>query len=164
MLSKKLKKKLYLKNKPDIFSKTYWPVKFVNKLMQRGRKTNVKKITLRVFNKIKIDFHKDAWKIFYLALIKNRPLLGFTPIRLGRQIKQIPVPLSARRQLIISLKWFVTAIKWTRYTSGKIKMEDVLYTQVKAFINKEKTILTKRRLDHINELVENRVNMHHRWK
>jgi len=41
-------------------------------------------------------------------------------------------------------------------------MEDVLYTQVKAFINKEKTILTKRRLDHINELVENRVNMHHR--
>jgi len=43
MLSKKLKKKLYLKNKPDIFSKTYWPVKFVNKLMQRGRKTNVKK-------------------------------------------------------------------------------------------------------------------------
>jgi hypothetical protein len=31
-------------------------------------------------------------------------------------------------------------------------------------MNKEKTILTRRRLDHIKELIENRVNLHHRWK
>ena len=99
-----------------------------------------------------------------MALIKNRPLLGFAPIRLGREIKQIPVPLSARRQLVISLKWFVTAIKLLRYSSGKISIEDVLYTQLKAIINKEKTILTRRRIDHINELIENRINLHHRWK
>ena len=164
MLYRKWKRKLYLKTKPNIFSKTYWSVKFINKLMQRGRKAAAEKIVFRTFNKIKIEFHKNAWKILYLVLIKNRPLLGFAPIRLGREIKQIPVPLSARRQLVISLKWFITAIKLVRYESGKISIENVLYNQLKAFMNKEKTILTKRRIDHIKELIENRVNLHHRWK
>lgn len=164
MLYRKWKRKLYLKTKPNIFSKTYWSVKFINKLMQRGRKAAAEKIVFRAFNKIKIEFHKNAWKILYLALIKNRPLLGFAPIRLGREIKQIPIPLSARRQLVISLKWLITAIKLIRYDSGKISIEDVLYAQLKSFMNKERTILTRRRIDHIKELIENRVNLHHRWK
>ena len=53
-------------------------------------------------------------------------------------------------------------MKLVRYDSGKISMEDVLYAQLKAFLNKEKTILTRRRIDHIKELIENRVNLHHR--
>ena len=164
MRYRKWKRKLYLKTKPNILSKTYWSVKFINKIMQKGRKAAAEKIVFHAFNKIKIEFHKNAWKILYLALIKNRPLLGFAPIRLGREIKQIPIPLSARRQLVISLKWFITAMKLIRYDSGKVSMEEVLYTQLKAFINKEKTILTRRRIDHIKELIENRVNLHHRWK
>ena len=164
MRYRKWKRKIYVKTKPNIFSKTFWSVKFINKLMQKGRKAAVEKIVFRAFNKIKLEFHKNAWKILYLALIKNRPLLGFAPIRLGREIKQIPIPLSARRQLVISLKWFITAIKLIRYDSKKMSIEDVLYTQLKSFLNKEKTILTRRRLDHIKELIENRVNLHHRWK
>lgn len=164
MRYRKWKRKLFLKNKPNIFSQTYWSVKFINKIMQKGRKAAAEKIVFSAFNRIKIDFHKNAWKILYLALIKNRPLLGFAPIRLGREIKQIPIPLSARRQLVISLKWFTTAMKLVRYDSGKISMEDVLYAQLKAILNKEKTILTRRRIDHIKELIENRVNLHHRWK
>ena len=164
MRYRKWKRKLFLKNKPNIFSQTYWSVKFINKIMQKGRKAAAEKIVFRAFNRIKIEFHKNAWKILYLALIKNRPLLGFAPIRLGREIKQIPIPLSARRQLVISLKWFTTAMKLVRYDSGKISMEDVLYAQLKAFLNKEKTILTRRRIDHVKELIENRVNLHHRWK
>lgn len=132
--------------------------------MQRGRKAAAEKIVFRAFHKIKMEFHKNAWKILYLALIKNRPLLGFAPIRLGREIKQIPIPLSARRQLVISMKWFITAVKLIRYDSGKISIEDVLYAQLKAFMNKERTILTRRRIDHVKELIENRVNLHHRWK
>ena len=164
MRYRKWKRKLFLKNKPNIFSQTYWSVKFINKIMQKGRKAAAEKIVFRAFNRIKIEFHKNAWKILYLALIKNRPLLGFAPIRLGREIKQIPIPLSARRQLVISLKWFTTAMKLVRYDTGKISMEDVLYAQLKAFLNKEKTILTRRRIDHVKELIENRVNLHHRWK
>jgi hypothetical protein len=66
--------------------------------------------------------------------------------------------------LVISLKWFVTAIKLTRYDSGKISIEEVLYSQLKAFMQKEKTLLTRRQIDHMKELMENRVNLHFRWK
>lgn len=92
MLYRKWKRKLYLKTKPNIFSKTYWSVKFINKLMQRGRKAAAEKIVFRAFNKIKIEFHKNAWKILYLALIKNRPLLGFAPIRLGEKSNKYLFP------------------------------------------------------------------------
>ena len=164
MRYKKWKRKLYFKIKLNIFSKTYWSVKFINKLMQRGKKAAAEKIVFRAFHKLKLEFHKNSWRILYLALIKNRPLLGFAPIRLGREIKKIPIPLSSRRQLVISLKWFITAIKLIRYDSGKISIEDVLYTQLKAFMNNERTLLTRRRIDHVKEVIENRVNLHHRWK
>jgi hypothetical protein len=35
----------------------------------------------------------------------------------------------------------------------------MLYTQLKAVLHREKTILTKRRLDHIKELLQNRINL-----
>ena len=41
-------------------------------------------------------------------------------------------------------------------------MSNVLYAQLKAFLQKEKTLLTRRRSDHIQQLIENRVNLHHR--
>jgi ribosomal protein S7 len=77
--------------------------KFTNKFMQRGRKASVEKIAFRVFTKIRKKYHKDALKILFFSLIKTRPLLGFVTIRLSREMKQIPFPLSPRRQLIISL-------------------------------------------------------------
>jgi ribosomal protein S7 len=132
--------------------------------MQRGKKKAVKKIISYAFKKIKIEQRKNGLKILFLALIKNRPLLWFAPIRLGREIKQIPVPISARRQLVISLSWFVIALKLLRAESKIVNLQDVFYNQLKAVLYKEKTILTQRRMDHIQDLVENRVNLHHRWK
>lgn len=160
----KKKKKSYLKIKPEAFSQSYWFTKFLNKLMQRGRKSSVENIVLRVFKKIKIEFHKDALKILFFALVKNRPILGFVPIRISREIKKIPFPLSPRRQLIISLTWFIIALKLMRYRSKTISIEDVLYTQLKVVMYKEKNLLTNRRMTHIKELIENRLNLNFRSK
>ena len=60
-------------------------------------------IVLSVFKKIKIQYQKDPLKILFFALVKNRPILGFAPIRISREIKKVPLPLSPRRQLIVSL-------------------------------------------------------------
>lgn len=160
----KKKKKSYLKIKPGVFSQSYWFAKFVNKLMQRGRKTAVENIVLNVFKKIKIQYHKDALKVLFFALVKNRPILGFVPIRISREVKKIPFPLAPRRQLIISLTWFIIALKLMRYRSKNISIEDVLYTQFKAVLRKEKNLLTNRRINHIKELIENRVNLNFRTK
>lgn len=51
-----------------------------------------------------------------------------------------------------------------RYRSKNISMEDVLYTQFKAVLRKEKNLLTNRRINHIKELIENRVNLNFRTK
>lgn len=54
------------------------------------------------------------------------------------------------------------ALKLIRSESKIINLREILYNQLKAVLYKEKTILTQRRMDHIQELVENRVNLHHR--
>lgn len=162
--SRKIKRRIFLKIKPDIFSHSFWFAKLINKFMQRGKKSTVEKIIFRAFKKVKKEFHKDALKILFLTLIKNRPILGFVPIRISRETKQIPFPLSPRRQLITSLTWFVIAIRYIRYHSKNVSIETVLYTQFKAVIQKEKTILTRRRIKHIKELIQNRVNLHFRYK
>ena len=132
--------------------------------MQRGRKVSVEKIVLNVFKKIKIRYHKDALKILFFALVKNRPILGFVPIRISREVKKIPFPLAPRRQLIVSLSWFIIALKLIRYRAKNISIEDVLYTQLKAVMHKEKNLLTNRRINHIKELIQNRVNLNFRNK
>jgi len=163
-LSKKIKRRIFLKIKPSVFSRSYWLTKFINKFMQRGRKASVEKIIFRVFKKIRKKYHKDALKILFFSLIKNRPVLGFVTIRLSRELKKIPFPLSPRRQLIISLTWFILAVKILRYRSKNISMEDILSDQLKAVLYREKTILTERRIAHIKELIQNRVNLQFRKK
>lgn len=158
------KKKELLKIKQEVFSQSYWFTKFLNKLAQRGRAVPVEKIVSRVFKKFKIKEQRDALKIIFLALVKNRPLLGFVPIRISREVKKIPFPLVPRRQLIISLNWFITALKLIRYRSKNIPVEDVLYTQIKTVLQKDKNLLTNRRITHTRELIENRVNLHFRRK
>ena len=130
--------------------------------MQRGRKAIIEKIVLCVFKNFKVKHHKNALKIFFSALTKNRPILWFAPIRIGRQIKKVPIPLSPRKQLIMSLKWFTHAAKLVRYRAGNISTENVLNKQLEEILKKEKTILTIRRTDHLKELLENRVNLYFR--
>ena len=162
--SSKQKKQILLKNKPSFLYSSYWFGKFINKLMQRGRKAKTEKIVFLVFKKFKMKYHKNALKIFFSALVKNRPLLWFAPVRIGRQIKKVPIPLSPRKQLIMSLHWFAYAVRLIRFQSGNIATEIVLYKQLEDILNKEESLLTKRRIDHVKELVENRVNLNFRYK
>ena len=74
---------------------------------------------------------------------KNRPLLSFASIRRGREIKEVPIPLSARRQLVISLDLFVHAVKLERVNESQLSMEKVLYTQFETLLQNKKTLLTK---------------------
>lgn len=63
----------------------------------------MERIAAKAFIRFRMQYQKDALKTIFLALVKNRPLLGFVPIRISREIKKIPFPLTPRRQLIISL-------------------------------------------------------------
>jgi ribosomal protein S7 len=149
-----------LKIQPDPFYRSYWLAKLTNKFMQKGKKFAIEKVVFRVFTKVKLKYHKQVLRILFMCLIKNRPLLGFIPIRLGRQFKKIPVPLEPRRQIVLSLKWFVTAIKLNIFFS----LEENLAWELNSNITKQKTLLTKRRIEYTKELIENRVNNHFRWK
>ena len=157
-----MSKKKNLKFKPNPIFSSYWFSKFENKFMQRGRQASVEKAISKVFRNIKVKYHRNALKILFLALQKNRPLLSFAEIRVGREIKEVPIPLSARRQLVVALDLFVHAAKREFVHEGNLTMEKVLYTHLEAILQNKKTLLTQWRIDHAKELIENRVNLRFR--
>ena len=72
--------------------------------MKSGQKQIIERITINVFNQIKVKTGKGPLYIFFSLLIRFRPLLGFMSKRFGKQVRKIPVPLHPRRQSIVALK------------------------------------------------------------
>jgi ribosomal protein S7 len=159
------KKRNYRKDYKLIFKKdplynSYWMEKFFNKFMKDGKKQIVEKIIIRAFKKIKTKTRLNTFYLFTNLLIKFRPFFGFISKRLGRQFKKIPVPLHARRQTIVSLKWLTTSILVSPYHSFELRL-------VHEFLDlnsRKKTTLWKRYADYLSEVQENRLNQRFRWK
>ncbi len=134
--------------------------KFFNKFMKEGKKQIVEKIIFRAFKKIKTKTRLNTFYLFINLLIKFRPFFGFISKRLGKQFKKIPVPLYARRQTIVSLKWLTTSILVSRFHSFELRL-------VHEFLDlnsRKKTTLWKRYADYLSEVQENRLNQRFRWK
>jgi ribosomal protein S7 len=135
-------------------------LKFLNKFMKSGKKAVIEKLTFAAFKQIKKKTKRNTLYLFLTILLKFRPLLGFISKRFGKQFKKIPVPLYPRRQIIVSLKWLVTAIKVNRLSFFGLR----LASEFLDFHLGKKTLLSKRYNDHLVEINENRLNHRFRWK
>lgn len=63
---------------------------------------------------------------------------------------------------MISLSWFVLALKVLRVEARTVPLQEIFYQQLKDVLYKKETILSQRRIAHMQDLVENRVNLNHR--
>lgn len=160
---KTLKKSWIVISKPEVFSQSFWMMKLINKFMSQGKKFKVEKSILNAFADFKREyFGSQPFLILFRYLIHYRPLLGFSKIRISRQFKQIPVPLSPRRQIIVSFNWFVRALR--SLMTGHL--EHRFYQELKNIRNNHKTALKryKETQEFHFHLVTNRVNSRFRWK
>lgn len=85
--------------------------RFVNRLMNDGKKSVVEKAVYKAFAELENKMKKNPILIFKEALDKVTPRIEVRSRRIGGATYQIPVEVSERRGSALALKWLKTSIQ-----------------------------------------------------
>src|SRR2546428_11613453 len=87
--------------------------KFVNVVMQRGKRSTAERVVYGSLDRIKKVAKKDPIEVFDAALKNATPVLEVKPRRIGGASNQVPVEIRPDRRSSLALRWIV------RYTSAR---------------------------------------------
>ena len=132
--------------------------KFINILMQHGKKTIAEKILYSTLEKISTQKKQVPIKIFQDVLNNVKPKVEVKSRRIGGATYQVPNEVKADRAQALAIRWLVEA---ARKRSGK-SMQDKLYQEfLDAFDNKGGAV--KKREDVHKMADANKAFAHYRW-
>ena len=100
------------KVKPDIVFNSEKVEKFVNYVMQEGKKNTARKIVYGAFDLIKEKTKvADPMEIFDTALKNTGPTMEVRSRRVGGANYQVPREVRPERRTYLSMKWIIDAAK-----------------------------------------------------
>jgi small subunit ribosomal protein S7 len=85
--------------------------KFINFLMERGKKTRAQQIVYGAFDIIKEKKKEDPIQVFEKAIDKVRPQVEVRSRRVGGANYQVPMPVASRRQNALAFRWIIAAAR-----------------------------------------------------
>lgn len=122
--------------------------KFINYLMERGKKTVSQKIFYDaldiVAEKMKDQEVSDSRQVFDIALKNISPLMEIKGRRIGGSNYQVPMEVQEPRRTALGMKWMITA---ARARKGQPMREKLAYEIMDAF-NKQGSAVKKREDTH----------------
>ena len=132
--------------------------KFINFIMNDGRKDTAEKIIYSTLNKIKEKTKNDPIKIFNEAIENIRPNLEVRSRRVGGATYQVPVEVRTKRSQTLALRWLLEA---TRKRKNKT-MSDKLFNELMDASQKKGAAIKKREDTH-RMAESNKAFAHYRW-
>lgn len=114
--------------------------KFINYIMERGKKSVAQKIVYDAFDVIEEKMKKNPVDIFELAMKNVGPNLEVKGRRIGGANYQIPVQVKTERRFILASRWIIEA---SRSRKGK-PMYLKLAQELMDASNKEGAAMKKR--------------------
>ena len=144
---------------PDPIYNSYVLAKFVNKIMNQGRKATARKIVYNALEKFaKRVKSEDPLAAFEQALENAKPSLEVKSRRIGGATYQVPIEIAPERRTSLAMQWI---INYSREKAGR-PMEDALAGELTdCFQNQGSTIKKK---DDTHRMAEaNRAFAHYKW-
>lgn len=143
---------------PDPKYKDKLVAKFVNQMMERGKKGAAEKIIYGAFNLISEKAKDDPLKYFKEALENVKPLMEVRSRRVGGATYQVPMEVRPDRKLALGMKWIIFS---AGERSGRSMMEKLAGELMDAHERKGGAV--KKRED-VHRMAEaNRAFAHYRW-
>jgi small subunit ribosomal protein S7 len=143
---------------PDPKYKSALVAKFINMLMERGKKTTAEKIVYKCFDILAKKTGKEAMEVFQKAVENVRPLLEVKPRRIGGATYQVPVDVRQERGQFTAMMWMRDFAKTKK---GK-PMEEKLAEELLSAYNGEGSAIKKKEDTH--KMAEsNKAFAHYRW-
>ncbi len=132
--------------------------KFINNLMQRGKKAVAEKIFYDAVDLIREKAKSDGIEVFEKALKNVGPLLEVKSRRVGGATYQVPIEVNMERREALAMRWLITS---SRSRSEKT-MAERLSGEFMAASRGEGNAIKKR--DDTHKMAEaNRAFAHFRW-
>lgn len=98
--------------KPDIKFNSQKVEKFINYVMERGKKNTARKIVYASFDLIKDQAKvEDPMEVFDMALKNAGPTMEVRSRRVGGANYQVPREVRPERRSYLSMKWIIDAAK-----------------------------------------------------
>jgi small subunit ribosomal protein S7 len=132
--------------------------KFVNSIMNRGKKSTAEAILYGSLDIVTAKTKEDSLGVFKRALENTRPTVEVRSRRVGGATYQVPVEVRPQRRLSLSMRWLIEA---ARARSEK-SMEEKLAAELMDAANNRGTAIKKKEDTH--RMAEaNRAFAHYRW-
>jgi small subunit ribosomal protein S7 len=131
---------------------------FINKLMQRGKKSTAQRIFYDSCDIIQDRTQKNAIDTFELALKNSMPAVEVKPRRVGGATYQVPVEVPEYRSTALAIRWLIASAHNRPGKSMAEKLADELMDAAKGVGN------TIKKRDDTHKMAEaNRAFAHYRW-
>ncbi len=133
--------------------------KFINKVMEQGKKSIARKIVYNALEKLAQKVKaENPIEAFEQALENAKPQLEVKSRRIGGATYQVPVEILPSRRSSLAMRWIIT---FSRTKPGK-SMEEALATELSdCFLNQGSTIKKK---DDTHRMAEaNKAFAHYKW-
>ena len=141
---------------PKFHDKTI--AKFVNVVMERGKKSTAEGILYGALDKVAERSKEDGLAMFKKALDNVRPSVEVRSRRVGGANYQVPVEVRPVRHNSLAMRWLVTAAR----ARGEKSMEERLAAEIlEAAANRGGAV--KKREDTHRMADANRAFAHYRW-
>ena len=85
--------------------------KFVNNLMERGKKSSAEKIIYSALEEISTKAKRDPLEVFEEALDQVGPHVEVKSRRVGGATYQVPLEVKSGRKMALAMRWLVTSAK-----------------------------------------------------
>ena len=131
--------------------------RFINKIMQRGKKGLAERILYTALTSIQERTGRNPIEVFEQAIHNSTPMLEVKPRRVGGATYQVPVQIEGARRQSLAIRWLLNSAK---NRPGKTMAEKLANELLDAFNGTGATI--KRREDTHRMAEANRAFSHFR--
>ena len=143
---------------PDPKFKDIIITKFMNQIMQDGKKSTAERIVYGAFDLVEEKAKKDPVEVFHSALEAISPSVEVRSRRVGGATYQVPVEVRPGRQMALAMRWLVL---FARKRPGRSMRDKLANELIEAAHNRGNAV---KRRDDVHRMAEaNKAFAHYRW-
>jgi len=143
---------------PDYKYKSFDVSKFINHVMERGKKTVASRIVYGALDDIKEKSKREPIEVFNEAITNAGPLMEVRSRRIGGANYQVPREVRPERRQFLAMKWIIEA---AQNKKGK-PMQEKLAEEIMATAKNEGEAIKKR--ENVHKMAEsNKAFAHFAW-
>ena len=132
--------------------------KYINMVMESGKKSVAEKIVYGAMEKIAEKEKGDVVELTQAALEKVKPMVEVKSRRVGGATYQVPVEVRPRRQMALAMRWIIEAAR----KRGEANMPSKLAAEMLDALHDRGSAMKRR--EEVHRMAEaNKAFAHYRW-